>query len=44
MDELFVSREIKDKIIKEYMLRSYHWTIGVGMFMVGFLLGILIGK
>jgi hypothetical protein len=44
MDEPFVSTEIKDKIIKDYMLRSYHWTIGVGMFMVGFLLGILTGK
>jgi hypothetical protein len=44
MDDVKVSREIKDKIIKDYMLRSYHWTIGVGMFMVGFLLGILITK
>jgi hypothetical protein len=44
MDNVKVSREIKDKIIKDYMLRSYHWTIGVGMFMVGFLLGILITK
>lgn len=44
MDDIKVSREIKDKIIKDYMLRSYHWTIGVGMFMVGFLLGILITK
>jgi hypothetical protein len=42
MDEVKVPREIKDKIIKEYMLKSYHWTIGVGMFMLGFLLGILI--
>jgi hypothetical protein len=42
MEEFFVSTEIKDKIIKDYMLRSYHWTIGIGMFMVGFLLGILI--
>jgi hypothetical protein len=44
MDDIKVSREIKDKIITDYMLRSYHWTIGVGMFMVGFLLGILITK
>jgi len=44
MDDVKVSREIKDKIIKDYMLRSYHWTIGVGMFLVGFLLGILITK
>ena len=44
MDEIKVSREVKDKIIKDYMLRSYHLTIGIGMFLVGFLLGILISK
>jgi hypothetical protein len=43
MDEKKISTEIKDKIIKEYLMKSYHWTIGIGMFMIGFLLGILVG-
>lgn len=37
-----VPREIKDKIIKNYMMKSYHWAIGMGMFVIGTLFGILI--
>ena len=42
MDETKVPIEIKDKIIKEYLLKSYHWSIGLSMFIIGVLLGILI--
>lgn len=42
IDTTKVSREVKDKIIKDYLIKSYHWTIGISMFMVGFLVGILI--
>jgi hypothetical protein len=42
-DELAVSTEVRDKIIKEYLLKAYHWTIGLSMFIIGILLGILIG-
>lgn len=42
IDESKISTAMKDKIIKEYLLKSYHWTIGIGMFMIGFLLGVLI--
>jgi len=38
-----VSSEVRDKIIKDYMMKSYHWTIGLGMFLIGVLLGVLIG-
>lgn len=33
---------IKDKIIKNYLIRYYHWTIGCFSFLIGILLGILI--
>jgi hypothetical protein len=38
-----VPNEVRDKIIKDYMMKSYHWTIGLGMFLIGVLLGVLIG-
>jgi hypothetical protein len=38
-----VPNEVRDKIIKDYMIKSYHWTIGLGMFLIGLLLGALIG-
>jgi hypothetical protein len=37
-----VTNEVRDKIIKDYMMKSYHWTIGLGMFLIGILLGVLI--
>jgi hypothetical protein len=39
-----VTSEVRDKIIKDYMMKSYHWTIGLGMFLIGVLLGVLISK
>ena len=42
-DELMVSEKVRDKIIKDYLLKAYHWTIGLSMFIIGILLGILIG-
>jgi hypothetical protein len=42
-DSYDVPNEIKDQIIKDYMIKSYHWTIGLGMFLIGLLLGVLIG-
>jgi hypothetical protein len=42
-DSYEVSNEVKDQIIKDYMMKSYHWTIGLGMFLIGVLLGVLIG-
>jgi len=41
-DELKVSAAVRDRIIKEYLLKSYHWTIGLSMFIIGMLLGIII--
>jgi hypothetical protein len=37
-----VPENIKDKIIKNYLIRYYHWTIGSFSFVIGILLGILI--
>jgi len=37
-----VSQQTKDLIIKEYMLKSYHWTVGTLCFTIGVFLGILI--
>ena len=42
-DNYGVTNEVRDKIIKDYMIKSYHWTIGLGMFLIGVLLGVLIG-
>lgn len=42
MEEFKVPREVRDKIIKDYMMRSYHWSIGLGMFIIGVLVGVLI--
>jgi hypothetical protein len=42
IDKTKVPREVRDKIIKDYLLKSYHWTIGISMFIVGLLIGILI--
>lgn len=41
-DKDTVPKEVKDQIIKEYLMKSYHWSIGFGMFLIGFLLGALI--
>jgi hypothetical protein len=38
-----VTSEVRYKIIKDYMMKSYHWTIGLCMFLIGVLLGVLIG-
>lgn len=37
-----VSKDVRDQIIKDYMMKSYHWTIGLGMFIIGVLFGALI--
>jgi hypothetical protein len=42
IDVTNVPTAVKDKIIKDYMIKSYHWTIGIGMFMIGFLLGVIV--
>jgi hypothetical protein len=41
-DSYEVSNEVKDQIIKDYLIRSYHWAIGFGMFVIGLLFGIVI--
>ena len=42
-DDEFVSipEKIRYQIVQDHMVRSYHWVIGMGMFLVGFLLGII---
>ena len=34
--------DLKNHIIKEHMKTYYHWTVGIGSFIIGMLLGILI--
>ena len=41
-DSYEVSKEVKDQIIKDYLIKSYHWTIGLGMFVIGVLFGVII--
>jgi hypothetical protein len=37
-----ISKDLKQYIIKEHMRTYYHWTVGLGSFVIGFLLGVLI--
>jgi hypothetical protein len=36
-----VPESVRYQIIQDHMIRSYHWVIGTGMFLVGFLTGII---
>jgi hypothetical protein len=42
-DDEFVAvpEKIRYQIIQDNIMRSYQWTIGIGMFMIGFLVGLL---
>lgn len=37
-----VPKTIRDKIIKDYLIKSYHWSIGLSAFIIGMLVGVLI--
>jgi hypothetical protein len=37
-----ISKDLKQYIIKEHMKTYYHWTVGIGCFIIGMMLGILI--
>ena len=37
-----ISKDLKQYIIKEHMKTYYHWTVGIGSFIIGFFLGVLI--
>jgi hypothetical protein len=37
-----IEQEIKDAIIKDYMFKYYHWTVGIGAFLLGTFFGLLI--
>ena len=41
-DNYEIPNEIKNQIIKDYLIKSYHWAIGLSMFVIGLLLGVLI--
>lgn len=40
-DFVTVPENIQYKIIQDHLTKSYHWVIGIGMFIIGFLFGIL---
>ena len=37
-----ISKELKDQIIKDHMKTYYHWTVGLGSFIIGTFFGLLI--
>jgi hypothetical protein len=41
-DNYGVTNEVRDQIIKDYLMKSYHWTLGLGMLIIGVLTGVLI--
>jgi len=44
-DDEFVSvpENIRYKIIQDHLQKSYHWVIGIGLFLIGFLTGVIAG-
>ncbi len=36
-----VPESMQDKIVRDYLMRRYHWVIGLSMFIVGLLIGLL---
>lgn len=38
-----ISPKIKEKIIRQYLMKTYYWTVGSFMFIIGFLLGTIAG-
>lgn len=36
-----VPESMQDKIVRDYLMRRYHWVIGMSMFIVGLLIGLL---
>lgn len=36
-----VPRQTKDKIIKDYLVKTYYWSIAFSCLIIGFLLGLL---
>lgn len=36
-----VPDSMQDKIVRDYLMRRYHWVIGLSMFTVGLLVGLL---
>jgi hypothetical protein len=37
-----ISKDLKNYIIKEHMKTYYHWTVGIGSFIIGMFVGLLI--
>jgi hypothetical protein len=37
-----IPKTIQDKIIKDYLMSRYQWTIGLSMFIIGLFVGVLI--
>ena len=35
---------LRHKIVKDYLMLRYHWVIGLSMFMIGLLIGLLANK
>jgi hypothetical protein len=38
---VFVPDSIRYQIIQDQLIKSYHWVIGMSMFIIGFLAGLL---
>jgi ElaB/YqjD/DUF883 family membrane-anchored ribosome-binding protein len=37
-----IPRSVKRQIEKDYIQRTYYWTVGLGCLIIGFLLGVLV--
>ncbi len=40
--EIEIPRQVSDTIIKDFMLKTYYWSVGILCFMIGFVLGVAI--
>jgi hypothetical protein len=41
-ESIGIPKTIQDKIIKDYLMSRYQWTIGLSMFIIGLFVGVLI--
>lgn len=36
-----ITKEVSDAIIKNYLMKTYYWTVGIACLLIGFLLGVI---
>lgn len=37
-----ITREVSDAIIKNYLMKTYYWTVAFSCLIIGFLVGVIV--